>query len=91
MIYDFQIVTKLNNLSKDIYDGLKQLSIFKQRKVKQKHIYGKMMDVFFCSPSEKKTEKRKKKYIFRKMMMFFFCSSTGSGKSLTFELAPFLY
>lgn len=46
VIYDFQIVTKLNNLSKDIYDGLKQLSIFKQRKVKQKHIYGKMMMFF---------------------------------------------
>lgn len=64
MIYDFQIVTKLNNLSKDtgIYDGLKQLSIFKQRKVKQKHIYGKMM--FFSVHHQKKTEKSKKEVYF---------------------------
>lgn len=65
MIYDFQIVTKLNNLSKDtgIYDGLKQLSIFKQRKVKQKHIYGKMM-MFFSVHHQKKTEKSKKEVYF---------------------------
>lgn len=65
MIYDFQIVTKLNNLSKDtgIYDGLKQLSIFKQRKVKQKHIYGKMMK-FFSVHHQKKTEKSKKEVYF---------------------------
>lgn len=64
MIYDFQIVTKLNNLSKDtgIYDGLKQLSIFKQRKVKLKHIYGKMM--FFSVHHQKKTEKSKKEVYF---------------------------
>lgn len=65
MIYDFQIVTKLNNLSKDtgIYDGLKQLSIFKQRKVKQKHIYGKMM-MFFSVHHQKNTEKSKKEVYF---------------------------